>query len=497
MDKASQPNEVSSHTNGSVTNHNFLPHTDTDRQAMLDAIGVSSQDDLFADIPAQIRNQVSYDVLPKQGLSELELQQELQKMARHNAGSQLACFLGGGAYHRFIPPAVNTIAGRSEFYTAYTPYQPEVSQGTLQYTYEFQTMICELTGMDVANASVYDGANATNEAVLMALRVHKKRRTVLVADTVHPDYQAVTNTYLSALGGVKVVTFNSDNIDSVYQALNKEDLAAIVVQQPNYLGYLDPIDPVRAIATETGALFIVVAEPVSLGLLEAPGNFGADIVVGDIQPLGNNLSYGGPYGGYVATKQAYVRQLPGRLVGKTLDKNNTPCYTLTLQTREQHIRRQRATSNICTNQALNILKATVYMTLVGPQGLRHLADISAQRAHVLAEKLTALEGVSLLYPEKPFFNEFTLQLPVSPAPLLRGLEAAGILGGIPVAKHFAERTNTLLVCCTEMTTPEQINQYAVHFQRLLESGMGVTSPAKKSNATTESSSALKEVEYLR
>ncbi len=496
MDKASHPSQTSE-TSGSVTNHNFLPHTDTDRQAMLETIGVTSQDDLFADIPEQIRNQVNYDVLPKRGYSELELQYELQAMSRQNTGSQLACFLGGGAYHRFIPPAVNTIAGRSEFYTAYTPYQPEVSQGTLQVTYEFQTMICELTGMDVANASVYDGANATNEAVLMALRVHKKRRTVLMADTLHPDYQAVTHTYLNALGGVNVQTFNSDNLDTVYNSIDKNDLAAIVVQQPNYLGYLDPIDPVRAIVNETGALFIVVAEPVSLGILEAPGNFGADIVVGDIQPLGNNLSYGGPYGGYVATKQEYVRQLPGRLVGKTLDKNNTPCYTLTLQTREQHIRRQRATSNICTNQALNILKATVYMTLMGPQGLRHLADISAQRAHALAEKLTALDGVSLLCPDKPFLNEFTIQLPVSTEPLLRGLEAAGFLGGIPVAKHFPERENTLLICCTEMTSPEQISQYAVHFQRLLESGLGVTASGKKSKTTTKSSSTLKEVEYLR
>ncbi len=445
---------------------NFLPHTDADRQAMLGTLGVDSQDALFADIPAALRDNFTYSVLPSQGLSELELQQELQTLASANTATRYASFLGGGAYHRFIPMAVNSMAGRSEFYTAYTPYQPEISQGTLQVIYEFQSMICELTGMDVTNASVYDGASAVTEAAFMAIRATKRKR-VLVAHSVHPEYRQVLTTYAEGLGEVILETFDPAHAQNVLASVDPKQVACIVLQQPNYLGFLEDTTPYSQFCQEHGALLIISADPISLGVLEAPGAYGADIVTGDIQPLGNNLAFGGPYGGYIATKSKYTRQLPGRLVGRTVDKNGTPCYTLTLQTREQHIRREKATSNICTNQALNVLKSTVYLALVGPVGIRHLAALSAQRAHYLAEQLTRVEGVSLLFPDQPFLSEFAIQLPKPVDVVLKGLEKADILGGIPLGTFYPEYPNALLVSVTEMNTPEDLERYARFFTTLV------------------------------
>jgi len=443
---------------------NFLPHTDEDRQEMLKAIGVKTLDDLFADIPAALRQNVTHSVLPEKGLSEQELYLQLKDWASKNQAQDMACFLGGGAYHRFIPPAVNTIAMRSEFYTAYTPYQPEIAQGTLQYTYEFQSMICELTSMDVANASVYDGGSAVTEAALMAIR-STKRNTVLVADSVNAEYRAVLKTYLSGLEEAVLTEFTPASFDAA--KIDAKTIACVIIQQPNYFGHLEATDPIRQFCESSGALFIVSAEPFSLALLKPPGDYGADIVVGDIQPLGNNLAYGGPYGGFMACREKYLRQLPGRLVGKSVDKNNQPCYTLTLQTREQHIKRARATSNICTNQALNVLKATIYMSLAGPLGLKHLMALSAQRAHVLAEKLCALPGVSLVY-DTPFVNEFVIKLPVPVEQVLTALEKSRILGGIPLSKPYPNQPNTLLVCCTEMTSPEAIERYVRAVQLVLQ-----------------------------
>lgn len=453
--------------------HNFLPHTVADRQAMLKTMGMSSEGDLFADVAESLKQNVTIDSLPEYGLSELELQETLKTFAGENRATGMACFLGGGAYPRFIPPAVNTIASRSEFYTAYTPYQPEISQGTLQYTYEFQTMICELTGMDAANASVYDGGVAMAEAALMALRVHKKRKTIAVLRTVHPDYRQIIETYLGQFEDVRLVevaspetladTLKSQNIDS-------SDVAGVLVQNPNYLGQLDELESVQTFCKESEALYVVSADPVSLGVLTPPGEYGADIVVGDIQPLGNLLSYGGPYGGYMACLSKYVRQLPGRLVGRTFDKNNTQCYTLTLQTREQHIRRERATSNICTNQALNILKATVYMTVMGSYGLQHVAETSVQRAHYLFEQLTQLSGVTPVFGDGYFFSEFAIKLPVPVAEFLSRLESVGILGGIPLEGSYPEFENSLLVSCTELTTPQDIDNYLQVAKAIIEGG---------------------------
>ncbi len=440
--------------------YNFLPHTEAERQAMLSRIGVNRIEDLFSDIPESLRNNIQYSVLPKTGLSEAELQQELATLANLNEGHQLACFLGGGAYNRFIPMAVNTIASRSEFYTAYTPYQPEIAQGTLQVTYEFQTMICELTGMDVANASVYDGASAVTEAAFMAMRATRRSR-ILIANTLHPDYRQVLKTYAEGLGGVTLVEFDPLNPGDLLSSTHPEakQTACVILQIPNFLGGLEDPQAVRSFCETTGAFFIVSAEPVSLGLLEAPGSYGADIVTGDIQPLGNNLSFGGPYGGYIATRNKHLRQLPGRLVGRTVDKNGKPCYTLTLQTREQHIRREKATSNICTNQALNVLKATVYMALVGPVGLKHLANLSVQRMHHLASRLRKLPGVGLYVAGQPFLFEAALRFPVPVQPLLTHLEQKGILGGIDLERFYPQAKNSLLITCTEMTTPQDIGHY--------------------------------------
>ena len=467
--------------------HNFLPHTDADREAMLKTLGLQSQDQLFDDVPKSIGDDVSYSKLPKEGLSELELQQMLRTHASENRAHTMASFLGGGAYHRFIPPAVNTIAGRAEFYTAYTPYQPEIAQGTLQYTYEFQTMMCELTGMDVANAGVYDGATAVAEAALMALR-STNRDTVLVMRSVHPHYRGVLDTYINALGDVSVIELLSDDVASTFKGFGDMKPACVIVQQPSFFGTLEDIEAIRAFCEQSGALFIVVADPISLGLLKPPGEYGADIVVGDIQPLGNNPAYGGPYGGYVATLSKHLRQLPGRVVGRTRDASGQICYTLTLQTREQHIRRAKATSNICTNQALNVLKSTIYMTLVGPTGLGYVANLSLQRAHALVKKLTAVEGVILMF-DRPHFSEFAINLPVPAENFLREMEGAGILAGVPLGKFYREYPNALLVSCTELTTPDQLNRYAEVFEQLLEnrpkSERSKSDPGKKPTTKKE------------
>lgn len=439
---------------------------------MLAAIGVDSQDTLFADIPDHIRRHVVFDHLPRLGLSEPELQQTQKAWAQANAGAGMACFLGGGAYYRFIPPAVHTIASRSEFYTAYTPYQPEIAQGTLQVTYEFQTMIAELTGMDVANAGVYDGASALTEAALMALRIRggKKHQGLVVPRSLNPEYRAVLNTYLKAVGDVPVIEYDSPaDLRALQTSLAGKPPCALLVQQPDYFGCLQDPAALQAFCGALNCLMVVAADPVSLGLLAPPGAYGADIVVGDIQPLGNNLAFGGPYGGFMACRSAWMRQLPGRLVGRTLDQNGTSCYTLTLQTREQHIRRDRATSNICTNQALNVLKATVYMTLVGPAGLKRVAQISADRAHALAEKLCRHDGVERVFADRPFLFEFAVRLPCPVKPLLAHLEQSGILAGIPLAADFPQYPDTLLMACTEMTTPSQIDQLDTLIERWLVS----------------------------
>jgi glycine dehydrogenase subunit 1 len=441
----------------------YVPHTETDRQAMLKTIGVATVADLFADVPQRVR----FPELDLPGpLSEPETLRELQELAVSNANAQEhLCFLGAGAYNHFIPSVVNHTILRGEFLTAYTPYQPEVSQGTLQTIFEFQSMICALTGMEAANASHYDGATSLAEAVIMAINHFKlKRRKIVMSPAVHPHYRGVTRTITQGMS----VTFAGDEpglLDDGHLAgLIDSETALVVVQYPDFFG---AILDLRALAEAThaaGALFCVVTNPMALGLLTPPGAFGADIVVGEGQPLGIPLSYGGPYVGFFATRKEYVRKMAGRLVGETLDANGKKGYVLTLATREQHIRREKATSNICTNQGLMATAATVYMSVMGKHGLRKAAEACYHRAHYTANAINELPGFTVNL-DQPFFHEFIVECPEPVAEInARLFNDHGIIGGYDLSADYPELDRHMLVCVTEMNSPEDIE----HFVAALE-----------------------------
>jgi glycine dehydrogenase subunit 1 len=421
----------------------YIANTDADRRAMLAAIGVASSDELFADIPPEFR--IEGLSLPP-ALSEPELVRELSALAERNrAAGAMPCFLGGGAYRHFIPSVVGEVIGRSEFATAYTPYQAEISQGTLQTAFEFQSMVCELTGMDVANAGMYDGASALAEACLMAAGVTGRQRIALLS-TVHPHSQAVTRTY--AFGrGLTVDVMPPDTL-----ALSEQH-ACLAVQNPNFFGCFEDVDALEKAAHAAGALFVASVDPISLGLFRPPGEYTADIVVGDGQSLGVPLSYGGPYVGFFACRQQHLRQMPGRLVGRTTDARGRTGYVLTLQTREQHIRRERATSNICTSQQLVALAATVYLAALGKQGLRQVAALCYHKAHYAADRIAALPGYSLAC-DGVFFKEFVVRGRVSPAEINRALLERGIIGGVDVSDQIQDG---LLLCVTELNTRQEID----------------------------------------
>jgi glycine dehydrogenase subunit 1 len=450
-----------------LTMTGFIPHSSDERQAMLNAIGVRSIDDLFDDIAPALRGNLDPKTLQEAGKDELTLIQDLRHAASQNAGAEMASFMGGGAYHRFIPPAVNALAFRSEFYTAYTPYQPEISQGTLQAIYEFQSMMSQLTGMDVTNASVYDGANAVCEAALMASRV-TKRDTVAVATSINPHTKRALETYASANHAITLLWVDVDAPLLPQLEPHKTMLAAVIVQNPDYTGCVRHLEHVAPLCHDLKALFVLVVDAFNLVLMPTPASLDADIVCGDIQAFGNPVNYGGPYGGFLSTKTAYIRQLPGRLVGKTTDNRGQEAYTLTLQTREQHIRRSKATSNICTNQALNVLKATIYLSLVGAQGLRDMALVSAERAHQLLMALLHIPGVTLRYPEHPFLNEFALSLPIPAEQMIQTMARLhNVLPGIDMGRHDPSESHSLLVAVTEMNTPTQIKHYVAAFKESL------------------------------
>ncbi len=437
---------------------NYVPNTDADREAMLAAVGVEAASALFADIPAQVRDP---ELRLPEALSELELRQMLSELAARNVDARRhPCFLGAGAYNHFIPAIVGHVIGRSEFYTAYTPYQPEISQGTLQSIFEFQTLICRLTGMDVANASLYDGASATAEAVVLALSATRRRKVVL-AGTVHPEYRTVLRTFTRELGLEYVECerqADAGRLDpACVQEAADEDTACIIVQQPNFLGCLEQVDALSEAARAVGALFIVAYDPISLGLLRPPGAYGADVAVAEGQPLGIPLSFGGPYLGLFACREKYLRQMPGRLVGETVDNRGRRGYVLTLQAREQHIRREKATSNICTNQALMALAATVYLSYMGSQGLRRVAELCTQKAHYAAERLAAVPGFSLPFAE-PFFKEFVVRCPRPPAEVNATLRRHGIIGGYALGRDYPELADCLLLCVTEVNTRGEIDR---------------------------------------
>lgn len=428
--------------------------TEFERQEMLKEIGYSSIDELFKIIPDFLK--IKELKLPK-ALWEGELKQKLADIGTKNTSlNKTISFLGGGAYQRFIPSALETVINRSEFVTAYTPYQAELSQGTLQAIYEYQSMICFLTGMDISNASMYDGATATAEAALMAVRITNNNK-ILLSSALHPEYREVVKTYTNGVG-IEVIEIPYSNGITDISKLNDKKFAAIIVQQPNFFGCIENLKELSAYIHDNNGLFIVVAEPVSLGLLKPPAEFGTDIAAGDGQPLGNPMALGGPHVGFLAAKKDYLRQMPGRIIGQTLDKENQTVYVMTLQTREQHIKREKATSNICSNQALNALAVTVYLALLGKEGLKEVANISLQRAHYLADNIKKIKGFSLTF-DTLFFNEFVITSPIKAEKLLEKLLLKNIIGGIALDKWYKDMDNNLLVCVTEMNSKEELDYF--------------------------------------
>jgi len=436
----------------------YIPHTDEDIRQMLDVVGVDTLDDLFTGIPAEVRLQRPMNLSPP--LAEGDLLREFKQLARQNAtpDSHLS-FLGGGAYNHFIPAVVDQLISRSEFYTAYTPYQPEISQGTLQAIFEYQTLICQLTGMDVANASMYDGASACAEAVLMAARA-TRRKKVLISAAIHPEYRETVATYCRYLD-VELVTipFGSDGrteLAALDGALGK-DVAALVTGYPNFFGVIEDLTAQAERVHGCGAkLVAAVAEPIALGLLKSPGELGVDIVAGEGQSFGIPVSFGGPYLGFFAARQQDVRSMPGRLVGETVDQEGRRGFVLTLSTREQHIRREKATSNICSNEGLCALMATVYLSLMGKAGIREVAVQNLSKATYARQAIAALDGYSIPF-AAPAFNEFVVEAPEPAAAVLARLEGRNILGGIPLANYFDGMANRFLVCVTEQNSKNEID----------------------------------------
>jgi glycine dehydrogenase subunit 1 len=427
----------------------YLVHSDEDRASMLAAIGVQSMDDLLVDIPQSLR--IKSLELPA-GLSEYEAMSQIASLAaRNRVFPDRLTFRGGGVYRRFIPAAVAAVTSKPEFYTAYTPYQPEASQGTLQAIFEFQTLIAELTALDVANASLYDGATAVAEAAMMA-HIHTGRNEVLVAGYLHPEYVEVLRAFSDGRG-IKVRKGTEPGPKT----------AAVIFQQPDFLGLLVDAQELTERAHAAGALAIACVDPISLAILAPPGEYGADIAVGEGQQLGLSPSYGGPHVGFISCRRELVRRLPGRLIGAAHDAQGRRGFVLALSAREQHIRREKATSNICTNHSLCALAASVYMTYMGPDGLRQVAEVSFKRAHALAERLAALPGWEPAFPDRQFFNEFPIRVPKAPA-LVRRLARKGILGPLEMNRWFRELKGVVTFTCTEVNDPRALDELVAALQ---------------------------------
>lgn len=439
--------------------HPYIPATEEDLQEMLQAIGVSSFEELLEDVPPEARLKGPLRI--PEGISEEEVRRLVEGIAEANR-RDLVIFAGAGAYDHFIPAAIGHILSRSEYYTAYTPYQAEVAQGTLQAMFEYQTAICELTGMEVANSSMYDGASALAEAALMALRIRRDREKILLPGNLNPLWRQVVLAYLHGQKHpIEEVPYDPETGQLDLEALRRmadDRTAGVVIQHPNFFGVLEEVREITEIVRNSGAVFIVAFDPISLGILEPPGAYGADIAVGEGQPLGLPLGFGGPYLGIFASRMAYIRQMPGRIAGQTVDVEGKRGFVMALQTREQHIRREKATSNICTNQMLCALTALIYLSLMGPQGIRAVAEGSALRAHYLARKLTEVPGVELAF-QGPFFREFALTLPLPAHKVIeRGLEQGYLLGVDLAPWGFPE--NRLLVAVTERRTREELDRFA-------------------------------------
>lgn len=439
--------------------HRYIPNTDGDKKLMLESIGAKSIEDLFDDIPKELKLNRKLNI--GEALSEQEIIEHMKKLVGNNKNTdELTCFLGAGAYDHYIPSIVKHLAMRSEFYTAYTPYQPEISQGTLQTIFEYQTLLCNLTGMDVTNASMYDGPTAAAEAAIMACE-NTRRKSVIVSKTVHPEVRKVMETYLKfrniELREVDMVDGVTD-IDKLKTMVDKTT-AGVMVASPNFFGIVEDVTEVEKIVHENKANLIMYVDPISLGILKSPNELGADIVVGEGQSLGNKLNFGGPYIGFLAATSKLVRKLPGRIVGQTEDADGKRAFVLTLQAREQHIRRYKATSNICSNQGLNMVMSAIYMTTMGKQGLREVAMQSTQKAHYAYNELIKSGKFKPLF-NKPFFKEFALTSDIEASKVNSQLVENGILGGYELSKDYSQLSNGLLFCVTEKRTKEEIDKLA-------------------------------------
>jgi glycine dehydrogenase subunit 1 len=442
--------------NNMTNTYRYLPDTKQDQEEMLAFLNMSSIDELFEDIPSDIRLDGELNI-PK-AIPEPLLLKKMQKLASQNKNANYyPTFLGAGTYDHYIPSVVNHMISRSEFYTAYTPYQPEISQGELQAIFEFQTMVCELTGMDVANSSMYDGFTALAEAASLAV-ASTRRSKVLISRAVHPESRAILNTVADGQGyTVKEVNLAADVTDlENLQEQIEQDTAAVIVQYPNFFGSIEDLAEIKKIAEAKGALFIVSANPLALALLQAPGKLGADIVVGDMQPLGIPMAFGGPHCGYFSVHKKFMRKVPGRIVGQTTDDQGKRGFVLTLQAREQHIRRDKASSNICSNQALNALASAVCMTALGKQGIRHMAQLNVEKANYMAKSLQK-KGF-IVTNEAPFFNEFVVELPCPIKEVNTKLLEAGIIGGFDLESDYGF-DNQMLIAVTEQRTKEEIDQF--------------------------------------
>lgn len=442
----------------------YIPHTEEDIQKMLDAVGVKKVEDLFQTIPDEYR--LSKPLKLPEPLSEPDLLRHFQE----TQAPQMNSYLGAGAYHHFIPSVVSSLVSRSEFCTAYTPYQPEISQGTLQATFEYQTLMCQLTGMEVSNASLYDGASSLAEAVLMAYRISRKKK-VLLSEAIHPEYRRVIQTYIDPdQQEVVLIPYRKDEgrtDEKILFDLLSEDVGAVVIQNPNFFGVIEDLPSTGKRVHDVGGLMIVgFSEAIAYGILQPPGAMGADIVAGEGQSLGIPVSYGGPYLGIFTTQERFVRNMPGRLVGETVDLEGKRGFVLTLATREQHIRRERATSNICTNEGLCALMATVYLSCLGKEGLKELAMMNLSKAEYAKKVISRFHGCRLNF-TAPTFNEFVLEVKKEPENVLKKLKKEKILGGLPLVKFYPELDHHLLITVTEMNKKEEIDRWAEALERSL------------------------------
>lgn len=434
----------------------YLPHTKEDINSMINTMSVNSIDDLFLDIPEEVR--LKEELKLGKPMCELEVTKHIEKLAHQNSSTKdLVCFLGAGAYDHYIPSIIKHITSRSEFYTAYTPYQPELSQGTLQVIFEYQSMICNLTDMDVSNASLYDGATATAEGALMAC-ASNRRNKIAISKTVHPQTRKVIKTYMK-YKGIELIEINEkDGVTDIRDLRNKvnKDIAGIIIQSPNFFGIIEEVQQAEKIIHENKGLLIMNVDPISLAILKSPGELGADIAVGEGQSLGNSLNFGGPYLGFIACTKKLMRKLPGRIVGQAQDVDGKRGFVLTLQGREQHIRREKATSNITSNQALNALTAAIYLTTLGKKGIKEVANLCIQKAHYTANLFKQSNKYDLRF-DKPFFKEFVIKSSIKPEKVNKELLQNNILGGYELGKEYDKYNQDILLCVTEKRTKKEID----------------------------------------